>query len=145
MKYRAYFLEFLTPVHFADNNFGGDLEKASFYCSADTYFSAICSEANLISKEILQSIIEKFEQRKLAISSLFPYYYSAPNDDLQLYLPKIYLSVDNLSKIDSYPEQKKYSRLWKQNDKENLKIDNINEYMRSLKHDANKKLATIYK
>lgn len=47
MKYRAYFLEFLTPVHFADNNFGGDLEKASFYCSADTYFSAICSEANL--------------------------------------------------------------------------------------------------
>mgnify|MGYP006883762791 CR=1 FL=1 len=30
MKYRAYFLEFLTPVHFADNNFGGDLEKASF-------------------------------------------------------------------------------------------------------------------
>lgn len=78
MKYRAYFLEFLTPVHFADNNFGGDLEKASFYCSADTYFSAICSEANLISKEILQSIMEKFEQRKLAISSLFPYYYSAP-------------------------------------------------------------------
>lgn len=77
MKYRAYFLEFLTPVHFADNNFGGDLEKASFYCSADTYFSAICSEANLISKEILQNIIEKFEQRKLAISSLFPYYYSA--------------------------------------------------------------------
>lgn len=93
-------------MHFADNNFGGDLEKASFYCSADTYFSAICSEADLISKEILQSIIEKFEQRKLAISSLFPYYYSAPNDDLQLYLPKIYLSVDNLSKIDSYPEQK---------------------------------------
>ena len=71
MKYRIYFLEFLTPVHFADNNFGGDLEKASFYCSADTYFSAICSEANLISKEILQSIMEKFEQRKLAISSLF--------------------------------------------------------------------------
>lgn len=98
MKYRAYFLEFLTPVHFADNNFGGDLEKASFYCSADTYFSAICSEANLISKEILQSIMERFEQRKLAISSLFPYYYYAPNDDLQLYLPKIYLSVDNLSK-----------------------------------------------
>lgn len=30
MKYRIYFLEFLTPVHFADNNFGGDLEKASF-------------------------------------------------------------------------------------------------------------------
>ena len=54
-------------MHFADNNFGGDLEKASFYCSADTYFSAICSEANLISKEILQNIIEKFEQRKLCL------------------------------------------------------------------------------
>lgn len=61
-EYRAYFLEFLTPVHFADNNFGGDLEKASFYCSADTYFSAICSEANLISKEILQSIMENLSR-----------------------------------------------------------------------------------
>lgn len=133
MKYRAYFLEFLTPVHFADNNFGGDLEKASFYCSADTYFSAICSEANLISKEILQSIMEKFEQRKLAISSLFPYYYSAQNDDLQLYLPKIYLSVDNLSKIDSYSEQKKYSRLWKQNDKEDfIRISEIKNWLQSI-------------
>ena len=133
MKYRAYFLEFLTPVHFADNNFGGDLEKASFYCNADTYFSAICSEANLISKEILQSIMEKFEQRKLAISSLFPYYYSALNDDLQLYLPKIYLSVDNLSKIDSYPKQKKYSRLWKQNDKEDfIRISEIKNWLQSI-------------
>ena len=97
-------------------------------------FSAICSEANLISKEILQSIMEKFEQRKLAISSLFPYYYSAPNDDLQLYLPKIYLSMDNLSKIDSYPEQKKYSRLWKQNDKENfIRISEIKNWLQSNK------------
>lgn len=133
MKYRAYFLEFLTPVHFADNNFGGDLEKASFYCSADTYFSAICSEANLISKEILQSIMEKFEQRKLAISSLFPYYYSTDDDDLQLYLPKIYLSVDNLSKIDSYLEQKKYSRLYKQNDKEDfIRVSEIKNWLQSI-------------
>ena len=77
--------------------------------------------------------MEKFEQRKLAISSLFPYYYSAPNDDLQLYLPKIYLSMDNLSKIDSYPEQKKYSRLWKQNDKENfIRISEIKNWLQSI-------------
>lgn len=62
MKYRVYFLEFLTPVHFADNNFDGDLEKASFYCSADTYFSAICSEANLFLRKYYKVLLKNLSR-----------------------------------------------------------------------------------
>lgn len=41
--------------------------------------------------------------------------------------------MDNLSKIDSYPEQKKYSRLWKQNDKENfIRISEIKNWLQSI-------------
>lgn len=132
MNYKIYFLKFLTPVHFADSKFGGDLDKASFYCSADTYFNAICSEANLISKEIVNNIIEKFEQRELVISSLFPYYYSSVDDDLQLYLPKMCIPVDNLSNINSYSEQKKYSRLLKKNNQQEfIRVSEIKKWIKS--------------
>ena len=43
------------------------------------------------------------------------------------------LSVDNLSKLDSYSEQKKYSRLWKQNDKEDfIRISEIKNWLQSI-------------
>lgn len=41
--------------------------------------------------------------------------------------------MDNLSKIDSYSEQKKYSRLYKQNDKENfIRISEIKNWLQSI-------------
>lgn len=83
MEYKIYTLKFLTPVHFGES---GSLEKTSFICSADIYFSALCQEAALISNETVKKLIEKFSTGKLQLSSLFPYYMN--DGDLELYLPK---------------------------------------------------------
>ena len=100
MKYAVYTLKFLTPVHFGDSAGGGSLEKTSFICSADTYFSALCREASAASNELVGMLIEKFHSGRLQLSSLFPYYMQA--DNLQLYLPKPFWQTE-LATDDLHP------------------------------------------
>ena len=86
MKYYLFTLKFLTPVHFGDTGNGGNLERVSMTCSADTFFSALCSEAALVSKNCVETLVEKFANGKICLSSLFPFY-QAEDEELELYLP----------------------------------------------------------
>ena len=88
MKYYLFTLKFLTPVHFGDSGNGGNLERVSMTCSADTFFSALCNEAAMISKDCVETLVNKFAEGKVKLSSLFPFY-QADDEELQLYLPKL--------------------------------------------------------
>ena len=133
MKYRLYTLKFSTPVHFADSDFGGNLEKTSISCSADTYFNALCFEASRQSNELVEKIIDLFSHKKLQLSSLFPYHKDEKNDELELYLPKPYFNTDKLSEIDSYDAQKIYSnKLKKINKVPYIRASELKSWLHSL-------------
>ena len=93
MKYYLFTLKFLTPVHFGDSGNGGNLERVSMTCSADTFFSALCNEAAMISKDCVETLVNKFAEGKVKLSSLFPFY-QADDEELQLYLPKPLYRMD---------------------------------------------------
>ncbi|MBQ9763067.1 MAG: type III-A CRISPR-associated RAMP protein Csm4 [Phascolarctobacterium sp.] len=106
MKYYLFTLKFLTPVHFGDTGNGGNLERVSMTCSADTFFSALCSEAALVSKNCVETLVEKFAGRKICISSLFPFY-QAEDEELELYLPKpLYRMNVEVADVKSFNDMK---------------------------------------
>jgi len=86
MKYYAFALKFMTPVHFGDNAIGGKLEKNSLTCSADTFFSAVCNEAARSDAALLGELVDALKSGSIKHSSLFPYFING--DELELYLPK---------------------------------------------------------
>ena len=96
----------MTPVHFGDTGNGGNLEKVTMTCSADTFFSALCSEAALASNAFAEEMAQKFIEGKIAVSSLFPYY-QAEDDELELYLPKPFYRMNTeVTGIKSFNEMK---------------------------------------
>ena len=106
MKYYLFTLKFMTPVHFGDTSNGGNLEKVTMTCSADTFFSALCSEAALTSNVYAEEIAQKFIEGKISISSLFPYY-QAEDEELELYLPKPFYRMNaEVAGIKSFNEMK---------------------------------------
>lgn len=90
MKYCLYKLKFMTPVHFGNSAGGGKLDRVSLTCSADTYFSALCQEAADLGKSV-DKFVKLFLERKLMISSLFPYFDNIATKELELYLPKPFI------------------------------------------------------
>lgn len=106
MKYYLFTLKFLTPVHFGDTGNGGNLERVSMTCSADTFFSALCSEAALVSKNCVETLVEKFANGKVCLSSLFPFY-QAEDEELELYLPKpLYRMNAEVADVKSFNDMK---------------------------------------
>ena len=106
MKYYLFTLKFLTPVHFGDTGNGGNLERVSMTCSADTFFSALCSEAALVSKNCVETLVEKFANGKVCLSSLFPFY-QAEDEELELYLPKpLYRMNTEVADVKSFNDMK---------------------------------------
>ena len=106
MKYYLFTLKFLTPVHFGDTGNGGNLERVSMTCSADTFFSALSSEAALVSKNCVETLVEKFANGKVCLSSLFPFY-QAEDEELELYLPKpLYRMNAEVADVKSFNDMK---------------------------------------
>ena len=132
MRYKLYTLKFSTPVHFADADFGGDLDKSSITCSADTYFNALCFEASQRSVDLFKILIDKFTQNRLKISSLFPYYKNDTVDDVQFYLPKPCNIIDKMDELSSYSEQKQYHNQLKKADKEKfIRVSKLKSWLKS--------------
>lgn len=67
MEYKILKLEFTTAVHFGK----GGLEKSNNVLGSDTIFSALFIEA--LKYNLGKNLIEAFQNRKLKISSSFPY------------------------------------------------------------------------
>ncbi|MDO4921635.1 MAG: type III-A CRISPR-associated RAMP protein Csm4 [Phascolarctobacterium sp.] len=106
MKYYLVPLKFLTPVHFGDAANGGGLEKSSFACAADTFFSALCNEAAAQSRAAVEELIDGFNSGRLQISSLLPYY-KTQDEDMYFYLPKPLLPLErNIAEAKSFAEMK---------------------------------------
>ena len=53
--YELILLRFRTPVHFGDAGEGGGLGDVIPFCRADTFFSALCSEAAKIDRTLLKA------------------------------------------------------------------------------------------
>ena len=73
--YRILPLKFTAPVHFGDASGGGGLDAVQPVCRADTFFSALCSEAARMGKQILNRLVQKVEKEEIAFSDLFPWYF----------------------------------------------------------------------
>ena len=95
MIYYVFTLKFLAPVHFGDTASGGNLDRMSLSCSADTLFAALCNEAAASDADLLQKLIQKVSDGQVKFSSLFPYYRTKDGEeDLYMYLPKPLLQMD---------------------------------------------------
>ena len=74
MKYYVLQFKFLTPVHFgtAQNKKSGNLQ--SFNCCADTFFSALATEAAALDTALCGKFIAAVREGSLLFSDLLPYY-----------------------------------------------------------------------
>lgn len=117
MRYYLLALKFLTPVHFGDAANGGGLEKVSFTCSADTFFSALCNEAATFSQAAAERLIAKFSAGEIQISSLLPYCKNK-DDEMQFYLPKPLLPVERpIAEAASFEDMKREANKLKKSKK----------------------------
>lgn len=101
MGYFYYRLNFNTPVHFGQSEAGGKLEKAGFDFSADSLFSAICTElAQQGELDILEKIVDMAKRGEFLLSDLFPFM-DKDGDELY-YLPRPFLfrSNESIEKLD---------------------------------------------
>ncbi len=90
MKYYLLQFKFLTPVHFgmAQNKKGGE----SFSCCADTFFSALVTEAAALDETLCYQFIAAAQNSTLLFSDLLPYYSSRTEE---LYVPVPYCRREN--------------------------------------------------
>lgn len=89
--YRILPLKFTAPVHFGDASGGGGLDAVQPVCRADTFFSALCSEAARMGKTELNRLVNKVSQEEIAFSDLFPWYLR--DGSYEWYVPKPVISV----------------------------------------------------
>ncbi len=140
MKYYIFTLKFLTPVHFNDANDVGNLESVSLTCSADTFFNALCNEAVYTSCIDINNFIDKFADKEIKISSLFPYYIRPEQgDDLELYLPKPFISP-KLKSNDIRPFSEMKQILAQQkilNDYKYIRVSKIKDFIQDLNNNTN--------
>lgn len=134
MNYYIYSLKFNTPVHFGDDVHSGNLNDIQLSCCADTFFSALCSEASLMANNHLDELIQKVQAKKIAISSLFPYFLqeksATQNYDLLLFLPKPLLHIEaNYNSIKPFAKMKKFTNRNKQmNNTKFIRVSELKNY-----------------
>lgn len=134
MIYYIYTLKFFSPVHFGDSANGGNLDKVSMVCSADTYFSALINEADIMESENVPGLINKFQSGDIVISSLFPYYNE--DDELQFYLPKPVITAgESKTEIKNFQEMKKMATKMKKSKKSlYVRASEIEKFLSSIKY-----------
>ncbi|EAX48910.1 CRISPR-associated RAMP protein, Csm4 family [Thermosinus carboxydivorans Nor1] len=88
MLFRLYKLRFLTPVRFGDDGAAAGLDQARLAGRADTLFSALCSEAAMLSAAAPQRLAAAAADGNLLVTDLFPYRGET------LYLPRPLLPPD---------------------------------------------------
>lgn len=84
-------LKFTAPVHFGDASGGGGLDAMQSICRADTFFSALCSEAARLGGQTLDKLVQKVNQEEIAFSDLFPWYQR--DGVYEWYIPKPVISI----------------------------------------------------
>ncbi|WP_455266256.1 type III-A CRISPR-associated RAMP protein Csm4 [Phascolarctobacterium sp.] len=135
MAYYIFTLKFLTPVHFGDAANGGFLDKIAMSCSADTLFAALCNEAALQGEAVVQQFVEKVSEKKIAFSSLMPYF-RTEDEDIHFYLPKPLLTNEvNKQASKSFQEMKQLAtKLKKQKKTSFIRASQIPQLLQSRKN-----------
>lgn len=135
MAYYIFTLKFLTPVHFGDAANGGFLDKIAMSCSADTLFAALCNEAALQGEAVVQQFVEKVCEKKIAFSSLMPYF-RTEGEDIHFYLPKPLLTDEvNKQSAKSFQEMKQLAtKLKKQKKTSFIRASQISQLLQSRKN-----------
>lgn len=100
MAYIIYKLEFSGGVRFGTST----LESVGYTFGADTFFSALCTEAAAIGEESLTRLTEYVRENKLAFSDALPYM------GKEYYLPKPILPIESKNKGDSV-SKKAYKKM----------------------------------
>lgn len=133
MEYYIFELNFKTPVHFGNAGMGGNLEKKSLCCPADTFFSALCNEAALIDAEYVEKLYDASTEGKFLLSSLFPYI-SAATGEKEFYLPKpLLVNKGKEKKILNFSEMKVDATKMKALKKtEYIRVSKMKEFLLSL-------------
>lgn len=141
MAYYIFTLKFLTPVHFGDAANGGFLDKIAMSCSADTLFAALCNEAALLGEAVVQQFVEKVSEKKIAFSSLMPYFRVLDKEkkketDIHFYLPKPLLTDEvNKQSAKSFQEMKQLAtKLKKQKKTSFIRASQIKQLLQSRKN-----------
>lgn len=141
MAYYIFTLKFLTPVHFGDAANGGFLDKIAMSCSADTLFAALCNEAALQGEAVVQQFVEKVSEKKIAFSSLMPYFRVLDKEkkketDIHFYLPKPLLTDEvNKQSAKSFQEMKQLAtKLKKQKKTSFIRASKISQLLQSRKN-----------
>lgn len=141
MAYYIFTLKFLTPVHFGDAANGGFLDKIAMSCSADTLFAALCNEAALQGEAVVQQFVEKVSAKKVAFSSLMPYFRVLDKEkkketDIHFYLPKPLLTDEvNKQSAKSFQEMKQLAtKLKKQKKTSFIRASQIKQLLQSRKN-----------
>ena len=141
MAYYIFTLKFETPVHFGDAANGGFLDKIAMSCSADTLFAALCNEAALQGGEVVEQFIDKVRQRKIAFSSLMPYFRIKDKKknkeiDVHFYLPKpLLINEVNKQAAKSFSEMKHLATKLKKQKKTNfIRASQMQQLLQSRKN-----------
>ena len=97
MKYYVLQFKFLTPVHFgtAQNKKSGNLQ--SFNCCADTFFSALATEAAALDTALCGKFIAAVREGSLLFSDLLPYY---SGSEEEFYVPVPYYRSEKINTLD---------------------------------------------
>lgn len=101
MGYFYYRLNFDAPVHFGQSETGGKLEKTGFEFSADSLFSAICTElAQQGEQDLLEEIVDLAKNGDLLLSDLFPCMNKDGDEIYYLPRPFLFRSNESIEKLD---------------------------------------------
>lgn len=117
MTYVIFPMKFTSAVHFGDAADGGGLDEVTFTCRADTFFSALCSEAAAISSKLLNRLLDKVQNGEVRFSDLMPYFKPQGSDGpTDFYIPRPIMPAagKNNFKVQSFMDIKKESSLRKQ-------------------------------
>ena len=136
MIYYVFTLKFLAPVHFGDTANGGNLDRMSLSCSADTLFAALCNEAAASDADLLPKLIQKVSDGQVKFSSLFPYYCTKDGEEaLYMYLPKPLLQMDVKAQTSkSFNEMKQLATKLKKQKKTNyIRASQLEEWLKNSK------------
>lgn len=104
MNHYLYALKFQTPVHFGNVALGGNLGNVKVTIGSNTLFAALCNEAAQISSKCVDTFTKDIQERKIQLSSLFPYLFL--ENEHFLFLPKPIQNRNVQGKTESFEKTK---------------------------------------
>lgn len=127
-------LKFTAPVHFGDASGGGGLDAVQPLCRADTFFSALCSEAARLGGQALDKLVQKVNHDEIAFSDLLPWYLR--DGTYEWYVPKPVISISSKEvKVESLQNARSMSSFRKKSKKRAfLKAADLGLYVDDLRY-----------